>query len=186
MVQAASRTKLEVCVDHDFMDAHLLVKLNVDQMWLRPIGPAGVRQVSVRAEERQGWPGTHCQYVSILSSRNCSTPLPGFAVESDQTAMAPISRSSDDLLSICGRRAVPAHQQSNPNFLRIARSSLGGLFYLTKCDDPGLFMRSYGSGMRSQDDESRTPREMAGTSLLSLTHWTVGGSTVRAVPAFQW
>jgi hypothetical protein len=26
--------------------------------------------------------------------------LPGFAVESDQTAMAPISRSSDDLLSI--------------------------------------------------------------------------------------
>ena len=54
--------------------------------------------MSVRAEERQGWPGTHCQYVSILSSRNCSTPLPGFAVESDQTAMAPISRSSDDLL----------------------------------------------------------------------------------------
>jgi hypothetical protein len=26
--------------------------------------------------------------------------LPGFAVERDQTAMAPISRSSDDLLSI--------------------------------------------------------------------------------------
>jgi len=100
VVQVASRTKLEVCVDHDFMDTHLLVKLNVDQMWLRPIGPAGVRQVSVRAEERQRWPGTHCQYVSILSSRNCSTPLPGFAVERDQTAMAPISRSSDDLLSI--------------------------------------------------------------------------------------
>jgi hypothetical protein len=78
------------------MDTHLLVKLNVDQMWLRTIGPAGVRQMSVRAEERQGWPGTHCQYVSILSSRNCSTPLPGFAVERDQTAMAPISRSSDD------------------------------------------------------------------------------------------
>jgi hypothetical protein len=29
--------------------------------------------------------------------------LPGFAVESDQTAMAPISRSSDDLLSILRR-----------------------------------------------------------------------------------
>lgn len=100
VVQVASRTKLEVCVDHDFMDTHLLVKLNVDQMWLRPIGPAGVRQMSVRAEERQGWPGTHCQYVSILSSRNCSTPLPGFAVERDQTAMAPISRSSDVLLAI--------------------------------------------------------------------------------------
>ena len=114
MVQVASRTKLEVCVDHDFMDAHLLVKLNVDQMWLRPIGPAGVQQVSVRAEERQGWPGTHCQYVSILSSRNCSTPLPGFAVESDQTAMAPISRSSDDLLSIC--RALYRHIMNQTYF----------------------------------------------------------------------
>jgi hypothetical protein len=31
VVQVASRTKLEVCVDPDFMDTHLLVKLNVDQ-----------------------------------------------------------------------------------------------------------------------------------------------------------
>ena len=36
----------------------------------------------------------HCQYVSRLPSLSCSTPLPGFAVESDQTAWSwlPTSR----------------------------------------------------------------------------------------------
>ena len=50
---------------------------------------------------RWGCPPSDCQYVSGEPSRSWSTPLPGFAVESDQTASSPISRLLESVLR-CG------------------------------------------------------------------------------------
>ena len=65
--------ELEVGVDPDLVQPHLRVELDVDEVRLRP---------------------SLCQYVSELSSRSWSTPLPGLAVESDHTAWSPTSRCS--------------------------------------------------------------------------------------------
>lgn len=59
-----------------------------------------MRNVPHLERKGAGQSATHCQYVSTLSSRSCSTPFPGLAVESDQTAISPISRSSEDALDV--------------------------------------------------------------------------------------
>lgn len=50
---------------------------------------------------RWGCPPSDCQYVSLLLSLSSPTPLPGFAVDSDNTASRPISRYKFSWLHSC-------------------------------------------------------------------------------------
>ena len=50
---------------------------------------------------RWGWVPSDCQYVSSLPSRRSSTPLPGFALVTVQTAKCPISLTSWPRFNTC-------------------------------------------------------------------------------------
>ena len=58
-------------------------------MRLRAVGP---EEAAVRLPRRRRAGFSHCQNVSVLSSRSSSTPLPGLADEQDHTAASPSSR----------------------------------------------------------------------------------------------